>query len=850
MTLDWEGWLLNAADALDSDDSQPAKLVRQSLRHRRAGELDKALDCAQAAYALTRTDPGWKPFVEHALGSLRKAMGDYGAAIELYESAHAGMTELLGDRSPQAEVVLRALADAHHKAGHFDVAHDYCLRALEQTREARGTRYALGCHLLARILSSIGDYAGAAAANEEANMILARSKDASPDSMALYAANISQGAVYQVRRGDLAEGIALQRKALKLRRRYLAPNDLAIAESLSHLAGAEMAAGHPRRARRHLRKVLAMHQRLGEHTDKARHLSDRLSYGHLNFLLGRRSAEAELVSVLADARESLGEHHQVTVEAMIDVAEVHIVKGRPEEALELLSAAIEGENRRIGPVFATRSDEERLAFVSTLYGARDLALSVLARHPDVAPAAVLQMVVQRSGLTLDAIVQRRQAILSGKYPDLAADVQRLREIDESLAGLVFGDAPRSFRATRDWEQERDRLQARLAGRIPELRRDHDLVTATVERLADALPAGAILLQYVRFAYSEDPRGRASRRYGAFSLPAGRPGSVRFVDLGPAKDLDRLIDDYRKAIVPATGRGIRIRPPSAEPDWRPLAAGLYRAIIEPLRPPPGARLIVVPDGSLHRIPLAGLIGPQGRPMIADTVITHLGSARDLLLDPRSAPAGPALVIADPDYGDYDQRQRRSAVTPTFRPLPGSAEEGQKVAARLGTAVLTGPDARKNALNTTDPPAILHLATHGFWRGGAIGPGLALAGANLPDDHGILTTPEIAHLNLTGTRLVVLSACDSGSGAIRDAEGVFGLCRAFTIAGAHAVISSLWSIPDRPTARLMINFYDNLQDPLNAGDPAAALARTQAAFVAEGRHVREWGAFACYGLGVRR
>lgn len=98
--------------------------------------------------------------------------------------------------------------------------------------------------------------------------------------------------------------------------------------------------------------------------------------------------------------------------------------------------------------------------------------------------------------------------------------------------------------------------------------------------------------------------------------------------------------------------------------------------------------------------------------------------------------------------------------------------------------------------------------------------------------------------------MLSACDSGSGAIRDAEGVFGLCRAFTIAGAHAVISSLWSIPDRPTARLMIGFYDNLQDPLNAGDTAAALARTQAAFVAEGRHVREWGAFACYGLGVRR
>ncbi|SNT66241.1 CHAT domain-containing protein [Asanoa hainanensis] len=849
MTVDWTAWLLNSAVA--SDGSPVAALVQRSLQHRRAGDMEQAVNSARAAHRLAGTDPEWLPVVQHLLGSLRKAMGDHRGAIELYESALQGMTESFGEQAPQTEIVLRALADAHHKIGHFDTAHDYCLRALAMTREARDVRYALGCHLLARIRSSIGDYAGAEAANQEANEILAKAKGATPDAMLLYAANISQGAVYRVRRGDLGAGVAQQRKALKLRRRHLPPDDPAVAESLTHLANAELAAGHPRRARRLLRKVLAMHERMGEHADKARHINDRIAHNHVGFLLGRRTAESAAAVILADAREHLGEHHPITIDALLHVAEVQVAAGRPRQALELVCAAVAGENLRIGPVFATRSDQERLAFVATLYQARDLALSALVADPGVPADRVLQIVAQRSGLTLDAVVHRHQAVLSGRYPELVGDVQRLREIDESLAGIAFGATPPSFRTVRDWEQERDRLQTGLVGRIPELRREHDLVTATVERLAEALPADSTLLQYVRFAYSEDRRaGRPRAWYGAFLLTAGQPGSVRFVDLGPADELDRMIGEYRRAIAPATGRSIRVRPTAAGTDWRPLAAKMHRAIIEPLRLPTAARLVVVPDGDLHKIPLASLVGPEGRPMVADAVITHLGSARDLLLDRRPAPAGPALVIASPDYGDHDSRQRRAAVFAVFRPLDGSLEEGEEIAKRLGTTALTGSEATKSALRTTPAPAIIHLATHGFFLGGAVGSGLAFAGANSPGDQGILTAAEIAHLNLTGTNLVVLSACDSGLGTIQDAEGVLGLCRAFTIAGARTVVSSLWSIPDRPTARLMLSFYENLKDPVNLGDPAIALARTQATLAAGNRHVREWGAFACHGLGANR
>ncbi len=136
-----------------------------------------------------------------------------------------------------------------------------------------------------------------------------------------------------------------------------------------------------------------------------------------------------------------------------------------------------------------------------------------------------------------------------------------------------------------------------------------------------------------------------------------------------------------------------------------------------------------------------------------------------------------------------------------------------------------------------PRILHIATHGYFfpdpkeeedpnlkgklpfmvaEHPLIRSGLILAGANQVwlgghslkgYDDGILTAYEIAQLDLSNTELVVLSACETGLGDIEDYEGVYGLQRAFKIAGAHSIIMSLWQIPDRQTKILMESFYRN-------------------------------------------
>ena len=161
------------------------------------------------------------------------------------------------------------------------------------------------------------------------------------------------------------------------------------------------------------------------------------------------------------------------------------------------------------------------------------------------------------------------------------------------------------------------------------------------------------------------------------------------------------------------------------------------------------------------------------------------------------------------------------------------------AGISTRLLSKNEANEESFKALDneSPSLLHIATHGFFlsdpvqielnpfmqanqKKGAsnllMRSGLLFAGANkawLGDEvvdgieDGILTAEEISKLNLSKTQMVVLSACETGLGEIVSTEGVFGLQRAFKLAGVQTLIMSLWKVPDTATSKLMINFYNN-------------------------------------------
>ena len=168
------------------------------------------------------------------------------------------------------------------------------------------------------------------------------------------------------------------------------------------------------------------------------------------------------------------------------------------------------------------------------------------------------------------------------------------------------------------------------------------------------------------------------------------------------------------------------------------------------------------------------------------------------------------------------------------------------------MLAGAEATESELKRVNAPSILHIATHGFFLPSLPGAssgnpllrsGLALAGANRRnggDDDGIFTALEASGLNLWGTRLVTLSACDSGIGEIRSGEGVYGLRRAFVLAGAESLVMSLWAVSDSVTREMMTAFYTGLRHGLGRGE---ALRQAQLAMLQRnGRsHPFYWASF---------
>jgi CHAT domain-containing protein len=139
------------------------------------------------------------------------------------------------------------------------------------------------------------------------------------------------------------------------------------------------------------------------------------------------------------------------------------------------------------------------------------------------------------------------------------------------------------------------------------------------------------------------------------------------------------------------------------------------------------------------------------------------------------------------------------------------------------VFTAGEATEAAIKRINQPRILHIASHGFFledkkdeksiENPLLRSGLIFAGANKRQsgagEDGVLTGLEAAGLNLWGTKLVVLSACDTGVGDVRNGEGVYGLRRALVLAGAESQLLSLWKVRDEPTRDLMVDFYGRLQ-----------------------------------------
>jgi CHAT domain-containing protein len=386
-----------------------------------------------------------------------------------------------------------------------------------------------------------------------------------------------------------------------------------------------------------------------------------------------------------------------------------------------------------------------------------------------------------------------------------------------------------------------------------------------------LPETAALLEMVRFrpfnprALAEADRWEPAR-YGAYLVK--QTGTPVFLDYGEAGPVDELVVEFRRTL--ASPRGTLAHD---------LGRRLDAMLMQPTRAQLGTttHLYVSPDGALNLVPFGALVDEQDRYLIETFTFNYLSSGRDLTREARrgTAQLGPAVVIADPAFDGEVKPGATPASTDSaastssrgslnhFDSLPGTAVEAQAIKRILSDAtVYTGGRATETMLKSVKVPRVLHVATHGFFLDdqdlsaassspGASQPaedpmlrsGLVFAGANSRQsgtDDGVLTALEAAGLDLAGTQLVVLSACETGVGAVRAGEGVFGLRRAFTVAGAETLVMSLWQVDDDATQRLMVEFYGRLAKGEGRGEALRQASLTLLRDPAH-RHPFYWSSF---------
>ena len=925
--------------------SNLAKLYRTKGEYKVAEELYReALEITRKALGVDHPEYGRNL---NALAELFYSIGNYAAAEPLFHQAIEISRKIFSKNDPLFAVQLSNLGVLYRAMGNYAAAEPQYREALEIRRSALGENhpdYATSLNNLAGLYRAMGKYPEAMPLYRQGLEIIRQSLG---ESSLEYSRNLNDMALLYQETGNYETAERYYRQAIEIKSKHSGENTSSFATSLSNLAHfyreteKYAAAEHL-----YLQALEIWRSTLGkEHPNYATTLNNlALLYHYMDKYAGAEPLYREALEIrrksfgenhpefatslnnlavlyrdmgkYADAeplyrealeirRKTLGKNHPNYATSLNNLAVLHATAGRIDEAFKLMQKAADVENRMIGQIFSIGSESQRLTYWAKFQINLNCFLSLVADHLSNSLNAVqasIELVLRRKAIGAEALSAQRDSILSGRYPALHSNLQELiklrRQITQkTLDGPGKEGSKAHLMLLTEWTSQKESLEEELARQIPEMNLEQKLRSADLYAVADALPSGTALIEFVHvheYDYKAVPaRGDAiwkSARYLAFVLPAGKPDKVRMIDLGEAESIDRMLSEYCSSI---SGGDRNLRPLEVHPRISPNDGySLRRALFDPLVPALNGRtrLFLAPDGCLTRLPFESLPIGGGRCIIDDYQISYLTVGRDVLRfgTASSGRAGKPLVVADPEFDlcnpdlpalteETKRRWRHSrSLDPRslhFRTLPGTNSEGKQIAARLGVQPWLKEAALEGRLKACRSPRILHIATHGFFledqkldpkqallglgrlshalENPLLRSGLALAGANswlhekpLPAEaeDGILTAEDVSGLNLLGTELVVLSACETGLGEVQVGEGVFGLRRAFVLAGAKTLVMSLWEVPDQQTQELMKDYYKRI---LAREGRAEALRQAQLAMKKKYPDPLYWGAFICQG-----
>jgi CHAT domain-containing protein/Tfp pilus assembly protein PilF len=825
--------------------------VRQAeellLRALKIVESVKGADSADVALAL-----GGLAAVYQDEGKYEQAEEKYVQALELWK-------KIYGEQHENVALSLNNLASLYLARAEYVRAEPLLRQALTVRENNLGGKHpdvAISLSNLASLYRSKGDY-------ERAEQLMLRAlsiiEGAQSKEHPQVAAVLNNLAGLYMDKGDLPSAEKHFRRALAIREKALGPEHPDTAISFNGLAALYREQGDYAQAVEMNKRSLAIYRNAfgPEHPDVAMCLNNLgvLYQDEGDYVL----AEQMLLQALQIREKALGAEHPDVAVSLSNLSTLYESKNDLAQAVRYLTRSTEISERNLALILTTGSENQKRLYMQTLNSETFSTISLHAHlAPDNLEAArlALTIILRRKGRALDAMTDQIGALRRRFNRQDRELLDKLSESQTRLATLVLNGpgmmTPAQYRArVEKLNAEIEELEAQVSARSALFRVETEPVT--LEHVQRAIPSDAALVEFVSYRpFNPRAKSLAARfgpeRYAAYVLWS--QGSPAFVDLGEAAHINQSVAKLGKALADPDS-----------PNVKQAARALYEQLMSPVRRllRNTHNLLLSPDGALNLIPFAALIDEQGRYLLETYTINYLTSGRDLLKLEAHAETKhnrqQPLVFANPAYDlavvassasstpPDKTRGRRSGRLSQIKwsPLIGTAEEASALKNILSDAqILTGTRASEANIKRVAGPRILHIATHGFFlsdeaekstaveskavsereaarankgENPLLRSGLVLAGANKQQsgsgEDGVLTALEAAGLDLWSTRLVVLSACETGVGEIRNGEGVYGLRRALVLAGAESQLMSLWQVSDRETRELMVGYYRRLQ-----------------------------------------
>lgn len=529
------------------------------------------------------------------------------------------------------------------------------------------------------------------------------------------------------------------------------------------------------------------------------------------------------------------------------------IQGQTEQTFDLLEELMDNHLRYLDNNFVSLSEREKEDFYDRVkedvnfYYEHQLS-AFLAYEDPIILERILNRQLTTKAFILSDINRTKRGILESGNQELITAFETYQDIKTRIATLTYSDPS---------NKSLDSLKLVLGEQEKYLSQASDILdpkSSTVDwkQVRRGLKPEEVAIECIRISLHNHP-------YYLMLMIRPDQKDLSYVLLENGDELEnKAIKAYRANMIYKMDDK-----KSFEAFWQPIADQL----------PSDAVVYFSPDGVYHQVALATLYDDRtGKYVVEKHRILNVTNTKDLM-DRRLERQNPEVVlIGRPDYDFEDQSYTDASLQDkpimlrsnmsmsidkffdqNFTDLPGTSEEVFTINQTLKAGdwdirAYLGSEASEEQVKSVSNPGIMHIATHGFFLGGnehlnpMMKSGLVLAGVKNQNmgkqEDGVLTAYEATGLKLDRTNLVVLSACETALGDIKEGEGVYGLQRAFIVAGAKKLVMSMWKVNDEATRDLMIALYKRMTNGLSVEE---AFRQAQLEVKQQYNHPNYWGAF---------